>query len=90
MVKQQKKQQQLQHNALAPQKKECDARRRQPIQMDDAICINQVKKMNTDKYIKFIEDNLNNRPQKTLNYYTPNEVLLQELNSQNGKIAFIS
>ena len=62
MVKQQKKQQQLQHNALAPQKKECDARRRQPIQMDDAICINQVKKMNTDKYIKFIEDNLNNRP----------------------------
>jgi hypothetical protein len=42
-VKQQKKQQQLQHNALAPQKKECDARRRQPIQMDDAICINQVK-----------------------------------------------
>jgi hypothetical protein len=43
MVKQQKKQQQLQHNALAPQKKECDARRRQPIQMDDAICINQVK-----------------------------------------------
>jgi hypothetical protein len=48
MVKQQKKQQQLQHNALAPQKKECDARRRQPIQMDDVICINQVKKMNTD------------------------------------------
>ena len=49
MVKQQKKQQQLQHNALEPQKKECDARRRQPIQMDDAICINQVKKkMNTD------------------------------------------
>jgi len=66
MVKQQKKQQQLQHNALAPQKKECDARRRQPIQMDDAICINQVKKMNTDKYIKFIEDNLNNRPRNDM------------------------
>ncbi len=43
MVKQQKKQQQLQHNALAPQKKECDARRRQPIQADVAICTNQVK-----------------------------------------------
>jgi IS30 family transposase len=44
----------------------------------------------TDRYIQFIEDNLNNRPRKTLNYYTPNEVLLQELNSQNGKIAFIT
>lgn len=44
----------------------------------------------TDKYIQFIEDNLINRPRKTLNYYTSNEVLLQELNSQNGKIAFIT
>jgi hypothetical protein len=43
MVKQQKKQQQLQHNALAPQKKECDARRKQLIQADVVICINQVK-----------------------------------------------
>jgi transposase, IS30 family len=37
----------------------------------------------SDKYIKYIEDNLNNRPRKTLGYKTPNEVLLQELNKLN-------
>lgn len=44
----------------------------------------------TDQYIKFVEDNLNNRPRKTLGYYTPNEVLLQQLHNPNGKIAFIT
>ena len=43
MVKQQKKQQQLQHNVLAPHKKEQDVRRKQLIQADVAICINQIK-----------------------------------------------
>lgn len=37
----------------------------------------------TPKYIQFIEDNLNNRPRKMLNYKTPNEVLLLELNKLN-------
>jgi transposase, IS30 family len=44
----------------------------------------------TDKYIQFVEDNLNNRPRKTLGFYTPNEVLLQQLNNPNGKVAFMN
>ena len=35
----------------------------------------------TDEKIKFIENALNNRPRKILNYYTPNEALLRELNT---------
>ena len=43
MANQQKKQQQFQHNVLAPHKKEQDARRKQLIQAAGAICINQIK-----------------------------------------------
>jgi hypothetical protein len=43
MVKQQKKQQQLQPNVLAIRKKEQDVRRKQLVQADVAICINQIK-----------------------------------------------
>ncbi|MDI9337820.1 MAG: hypothetical protein QM539_05265 [Alphaproteobacteria bacterium] len=43
MVYQQKKQQQLQNNVLAPHKKEQDVRRKQLIQAVVAICINQIK-----------------------------------------------
>jgi len=43
MVEQQKKQQQIQHNVLAIQKKEQDVRRKQLIQADVVICINQIK-----------------------------------------------
>ena len=41
----------------------------------------------TEKYIEFIEDNLNNRPIKTLDYKTPNEVFLHEINKE---VAFIT
>ncbi|MGI8493744.1 MAG: IS30 family transposase, partial [Pyrinomonadaceae bacterium] len=32
----------------------------------------------TDKDIQLVEDKLNNRPRKTLNYQTPNEVYFKE------------
>jgi hypothetical protein len=43
MVNQQQKQQLLLNNVLAPHKKEQDAKRKQLIQADGAICINQIK-----------------------------------------------
>jgi IS30 family transposase len=43
----------------------------------------------TKKYIQFAEDQLNNRPRKTLGYYTPNEVFLHKIN-QTEEIAFIT
>jgi hypothetical protein len=48
MVKQQKSQQPLRHNVQELPKKECDARRKQPIQTDGVTYINQSKnkKMN--------------------------------------------
>lgn len=36
--------------------------------------------MISEKQIEFIEEKLNNRPRKKLNYLTPNEVLSTELN----------
>jgi hypothetical protein len=43
LVNQQQNQQQLQHNVLAPHKKEQDARIKQLIQAAGAICINKNK-----------------------------------------------
>jgi IS30 family transposase len=44
----------------------------------------------TPEQIKYIEDELNNRPRKKLNYKTPNEVLLQEILIMEGKVAFMT
>jgi transposase, IS30 family len=43
----------------------------------------------TAEHVQFIEDQLNNRPRKTLGYYTPNEVFLHKTN-QTEKISFIT
>lgn len=43
----------------------------------------------TQEYIQFVEDQLNNRPRKTLGFYTPNEVFLHKIN-QTEKISFIT
>jgi transposase, IS30 family len=46
------------------------------------------KKLTTE-YVQFVENQLNNRPRKTLGYYTPNEVFLHKIN-QTEKISFIT
>jgi IS30 family transposase len=42
----------------------------------------------SDQYIKRIEDMLNNRSRKKLNFLTPNEFLLRNLSNQ--KVAFVT
>jgi IS30 family transposase len=43
----------------------------------------------TDEYVKFVENELNNRPRKKLGYLTPNEAYLKEINLTE-KVAFIT
>jgi len=38
----------------------------------------------TEKELKAIENNLNNRPKKVLGYRTPNELMMQEINKHKG------
>ena len=44
----------------------------------------------SEKYVQKIEDDLNNRPRKTLGYFTPNEIFLQLSTMTEQKIAFIT
>jgi len=39
----------------------------------------------TDDYIKEIQDKLNNRPRKCLNYLSPNEFMEIEINKETRK-----
>lgn len=42
--------------------------------------------MITDEQIEFIQEAINNRPRKKLNYLTPNEVIARELNIPSGAL----
>lgn len=77
MVNQQKKQQQLQNNVLAPHKKEQDARTKQPIQTDGVTYINQIKNKKMNMNLLFAIDT------------NTQEVIVSESPKGSNKVNFI-
>jgi hypothetical protein len=73
----QKKQQQLQHNVLEPQKKEQDVRRKQPIQTDGVTYINQIKNKKMNMNLLFAVDT------------NTKEVIVSESPKGTNKVNFI-
>jgi hypothetical protein len=66
-----------QHNVQELPKKECDARIKQPIQMDDAICINQIKNKKMNMNLLFAIDT------------NTQEVIVSESPKGSNKVNFI-